>query len=205
MELSKRQAKIVDIVKKSQPITGDEIADALKLSRATIRPDLAVLTMIDILGARPKYGYFYKGMVELKSFKDRVRNTIVEDHMSVPYAVEIGTSIYDSIVEMFINNIGTLFIVENSYIRGVVSRKDLIRASLGNLELTKTPIDIIMTRMPNIMTIDPKMNVYEAAKELFVHEFDGMPVVDENGKVLGRWTKTNILDLFVEFGQMEEK
>ena len=43
MELTKRQEEIIEIVKEGEPIIGDEIAERLGLSRATIRPDLSIL------------------------------------------------------------------------------------------------------------------------------------------------------------------
>ena len=56
IELSKRQQQIVDIVKNNGPITGEHIAERLDLTRATLRPDLAILTMSGILEARPRVG-----------------------------------------------------------------------------------------------------------------------------------------------------
>ena len=61
MELSERQEKIVEIVKDNGPITGEKIAEKLGLTRATLRPDLAILTMAGFLDARPRVGYFYTG------------------------------------------------------------------------------------------------------------------------------------------------
>ena len=45
MELNERQEKILNIVKQHGPITGSNIAAQLSLTRATLRPDLAILTM----------------------------------------------------------------------------------------------------------------------------------------------------------------
>ncbi|MDE9438310.1 helix-turn-helix domain-containing protein [Staphylococcus xylosus] len=61
IELSKRQQQIVEIVKNNGPITGEHIAERLSLTRATLRPDLAILTMSGILEARPRVGYYYSG------------------------------------------------------------------------------------------------------------------------------------------------
>ena len=61
IQLNERQEKIIEIVKKNQPITSEAIANKLSLTRATLRPDLAILTMAGILDARPKVGYFYTG------------------------------------------------------------------------------------------------------------------------------------------------
>jgi len=61
LELTRRQETILEIVKKSGPITGEQIAEKLSLTRATLRPDLAILTMSGLLEARPRVGYYYSG------------------------------------------------------------------------------------------------------------------------------------------------
>ncbi|MCG6528122.1 helix-turn-helix domain-containing protein, partial [Vibrio parahaemolyticus] len=61
LELTKRQLKIIEIVKDNQPISGETIAKKLGFSRATLRNDLSILTMTGLLDARPKVGYFYTG------------------------------------------------------------------------------------------------------------------------------------------------
>ena len=58
MELNKRQTEILEIVKADGPITGEQIAERLHLARATIRPDLAILTMAGFLDARPVSAIF---------------------------------------------------------------------------------------------------------------------------------------------------
>ena len=61
MKLSPRQEEIVCLVKENQPITSEALAEKLGVTRAALRADLAVLTMIGILDARPKVGYVYSG------------------------------------------------------------------------------------------------------------------------------------------------
>ena len=61
IELNKRQDEILEIVKGNGPITGEQIAERLSLTRSTLRPDLAILTMAGFLDARPRVGYFYSG------------------------------------------------------------------------------------------------------------------------------------------------
>ncbi len=73
IQLSERQEKIIDIVKYNQPITSENIAKKLKLTRATLRPDLAILTMSGILDARPKVGYFYTGKTTLSFISEKSR------------------------------------------------------------------------------------------------------------------------------------
>ena len=60
MEWTERQQRIVEIVKASGSITGEKIAAMLNLTRATLRPDLTILTMSGVLVARPRVGYSYR-------------------------------------------------------------------------------------------------------------------------------------------------
>ena len=57
IKLSDRQMQIVEIVKSQQPITSEQVAERLNLTRAALRSDLSILTMAGILEARPKVGY----------------------------------------------------------------------------------------------------------------------------------------------------
>ena len=61
IEFTERQKKIIELVKQYQPITSENIARKLHLTRATLRSDLAILSMVGMLEARPKVGYFYTG------------------------------------------------------------------------------------------------------------------------------------------------
>ena len=61
IELTKRQEQILEIVKENGPITGEQIAEKLNLTRATLRPDLAILTMAGFLDARPGLATFIQG------------------------------------------------------------------------------------------------------------------------------------------------
>lgn len=202
VELSERQETIIEIVKDNGPITGEKIADQLSLSRATLRPDLAILTMAGFLDARPRVGYFYTGKTGSELLTEKVKQYRVSQFQSVPVVVKEDASVYDAISTMFLGDVGTLFVVnENNRLSGVVSRKDLLRASLGNQDLNSIPVHIIMTRMPNITICKQNDALIEAAKKLIDKQIDGLPVVKEMNdglQVVGRVTKTNITKAFVE-------
>jgi len=208
IQLSDRQRQIVEIVKSKGPITGEQIAKHLNLTRATLRPDLAILTMSGILEARPRVGYFYSGKPAETLIADAVRRILVKDVKSVPVVVRDNTSAYDCIVTMFTEDVGTLFVVsDGGVLVGVVSRKDLLRTAVGQGDLHKIPVGMLMTRMPNIITTTNEETVYEAARKMIEHEVDALPVVRpkegraEQLEVIGRLTKTNITRLFVELGE----
>ncbi|WP_082347181.1 helix-turn-helix transcriptional regulator [Bacillus sp. FJAT-18017] len=204
MELNKRQDKILQIVKENGPITGEHIAERLNLTRATLRPDLAILTMAGFLDARPRVGYFYTGKSGDELLSEKLQKILVGDYQSRPVVINESVSVYDAIVTMFLEDVGTLFVVDNqSILVGVLSRKDLLRASLGNQELSSLPVNIIMTRMPNIAVCRKEDLLIDVAKQLIDRQIDSLPVVrevEQGFEVIGRITKTSITRVFVSLG-----
>lgn len=205
IQLNKRQLKIIDIVKDNEPITSEAIASILNVTRATLRSDLAILTMTGILDARPKVGYFYSGVSYINLLGNKLKDKKVEDIMSMPSLVKKDTSIYDVIVTMFLSDVGSVFIIdEENNLSGVVSRKDLLKATIGGGDINKIPIGMIMTRTPNIVTIYKEESIVDAAKKIIEHEVDSIPVIEidednkNKSKVIGRISKTNITKLFLE-------
>ncbi|MBP1968694.1 CBS domain-containing protein [Virgibacillus natechei] len=202
MELSKRQEQILEIVKEGGPITGEKIADRLHLTRATLRPDLAILTMAGFLDARPRVGYFYTGKTGSELLTEKIKAYKVYEFQHIPIVVKENVSVYDAISTMFLEDVGTLFVVdENACITGVLSRKDLLRASIGQQDLSAIPVHIIMTRMPNITVCRKEDLLIDVAQKLINNQIDGIPVVKdvESGlEVVGRITKTTITKVFVE-------
>ncbi|GAA0602247.1 transcriptional regulator CcpN [Virgibacillus siamensis] len=202
MELSNRQEQIIEIVKMNGPITGEHIANRLDLTRATLRPDLAILTMAGFLEARPRVGYFYTGKTGSELLTEKIKKFKVHEYQSVPIVVKEDASVYDAISTMFLEDVGTLFVVDNkACLTGVLSRKDLLRASIGNQDLNAIPVHIIMTRMPNITVCYKDDRIIDAAQQLINKQIDGLPVVKEkdNGlEIIGRITKTTITKAFVE-------
>lgn len=205
IQLNERQRQIVDIVKKAGPITGDDVASQLGVTRAALRSDLTFLSQLGMLEAKPRVGYLYN---ENKSGYDifmRMIDLTVEDYQSMPVVVDEKASAYDALVSLFLNNIGTLFVVrENGCLEGVLSRKDLLKLAVGTTDMQKVPVSVVMTRMPNIVITTPDESIWTAARKLIVHEIDGLPVVrkdEQDGyEVLGRFTKTNVARAFVDIG-----
>ncbi|MDR3564251.1 MAG: helix-turn-helix transcriptional regulator [Negativicutes bacterium] len=208
MELSQRQEQILTIVKDAGPITGERIAEKLRLSRAALRPDLAILTMAGLLGARPKVGYYLTGKKPPDVIAGVLGNIKVEEILSQPVAVRETCSVYDAIVTMFVEDVGTIFIVtEGGFLEGLVSRKDMLKAALAGKNINSMPVSVAMTRMPNIVVTYPEEQILHAAHKLLTHQVDCLPVVTlvktaaaDKMQVVGRLTKTNITRLFVQLG-----
>lgn len=210
IQLTQRQLRILEIVKEKGPITGEKIAGLLKLTRATLRPDLTILTMAGLLEARPRVGYFWRGRSPNSLVAEQIAKYRVKEIKSLPVVVRETTTSYDAIVTMFTEDVGTLVVVgEGGSLEGIISRKDLLKSALGKMDINHIPVGIIMTRVPKVVTVSPEETVLSAAKKMIEHEIDALPVVrpyvDSSGKgrleVIGRITKTNIARLFLELGE----
>ena len=103
---------------------------------------------------------------------------------------------------MFLSDVGSIFIIdEEESLCGIVSRKDLLKATIGGADMNKMPIGMIMTRTPNIITVEKEERVIIVAKKIIEHEIDSIPVVeniDGKTRVVGKISKTNITRLFLE-------
>ena len=208
IKLSPRQEQIIKLVKEQEPMTSENLASMLGVTRAALRPDLAILTMTGILEAKPKVGYICSQKTSHSLVYDYIMNIKVKDIMSKPVAVDENTTVYDAIVHLFLNDVGTLFVLNGDVLIGAVSRKDFLKMAMGGTDMHKVPVGIIMTRMPNIIFVEQEDTAYLAAKKIMEHEVDSLPVIErivdetkETFKIIGKVSKTNITRLFVKMGE----
>ena len=205
VKLSKRQEQIAQIVREEGPVTGSAIAEHLEVTRSALRSDLSVLTMLGVLDARPNVGYYYVGLSKETQTAERLKSFLVSDVLSQAVVVSGETSLYDTIVTIFTEDVGTILVCDDSYLVGVVSRKDLLRASMGQTDSHAMPISMIMTPVSKVITVEPSDTLVEAAQKMIDYEVDCLPVVvrEDVGnkkrlKVVGRVSKTTVAKVFLE-------
>ena len=191
MDLTERQKKILMMLKEKSLLSGDEIAQNLNVSKSALRTDFSILTRLKLITAKQNKGYSYNECTIKK----------VRDYMSPQNSINVKTTVYDAIIHLFNFDLGTLIVVENEKLVGIISRKDLLKAALNRKNIEKIPVSIIMTRMPNIVHCFEDDNIMEAIEKLIRHEIDSLPVLrKEKGKLslVGRFTKTNVTKLFYQ-------
>ena len=89
---------------------------------------------------------------------------------------------------------------------GLVSERDLLHASPSpatslsvwelNYLLSKLTVEQLMTK--GVITVTPDDTVEEAARLMVEHTIGGMPVIDQDRRVVGVITETDIFKAFVE-------
>ena len=193
MDLTERQKKILTMLKEKSLLSGDEIAKNLNVTKSALRTDFSILTTLKLIISKQNKGYSYNN--------NKCKIIKVKDYMSHQNSIDIRTSVYDAIIHLFNYDLGTLVVVENEKLVGIISRKDLLKATLNKKNIEKTPVSMIMTRMPNIIHCFEDDNIIEAIEKLIKHEIDSLPVLrKEKGKLslVGRFTKTNVTKLFYQ-------
>lgn len=164
--------------------------------------------MSGLISAKPKIGYFVNEEMEHAQSTEALNHRWLEpvgSLKSMPVVIDEKTSVYDAIVTLFLEDIGTIFVTSRGCLSGVVSRKDFLKTTMGGTDVHKIPVAMIMTRMPNLVTIRPEDSLLIAAQKIIEHQIDCLPVVepvseDDDGcfKVVGKVSKTNITNQFVE-------
>jgi len=199
IELTVRQIAIIDLVKKHAPITGEQIAESLGVSRPTIRSDLSVLVMLGYIDAKPKVGYFLgKVMTTEGRQSEKVLNLKVKDVMNRPVVIVETATVNDAVIALFVENTGFLTVTDDQgALVGTVSLKDLLKVTLGNPNAASIPISMVMTRVTRLVYVTPEDSLLDAARKMLDHQVGGLPVVSATGErarleVVGRITKTNM-------------
>ena len=194
IKFTSRQKEIIKIVEKNQPVTGEEIAQILKMNKSTLRLDFSVLTKFNILIAKPKIGYSLAGSHFHYFSKEEIKEQDISEVMEVPTLINHDTNIKDAIINLFMYNTDILYAVDNNSL-----------VSINGKDLEKIPVSLVMTRMPNIIYLYSKSSIYDGIQKLNYHQIDNIPIVksmEENGKnilkVIGQFSKTTACNLFFE-------
>jgi CBS domain-containing protein len=188
IELTPRQLDIIELVRKHSPVTGDQLAEALGVSRPTLRSDLAILVMLGHLDAKPKVGYFPgKRQTEGGKQRDKLLQLRVKDRMSRPVVISDQATVSDAVITSFMEHTGMLEVTgADGMLSGVVSLKDLLKVTLGNPNAGAIPVSMIMTRLPRTITVEPDDCLISAAKKMVEHQLSGLPVVRPSADAAGR-------------------
>src|SRR5690554_516259 len=105
IELSSRQLQIIELVKRFEPITGDQIAERLELSKPTLRADLSLLVMLGIVNAKPKVGYFLGENASTAGENLKHLQTMkVKEVAGVPITVVETATVQDALATMFLED-----------------------------------------------------------------------------------------------------
>lgn len=210
MKLTERQDRLVSLLRSGGPYTAEELSERMNIKKTTLRPDLTFLVRSGILSAKPKVGYFFNGL-SAPANKSNYLSLRVSDVMGPIQIIKETVSIYEAVVALFLQDEENLFVVnDEEYLSGTLSRKDLLKATVGGGDLDKLPVGMVMTRANHIVSVYEDDLLSMAVGRLIEYDLDAIPVVksgESNKKKLvlvGMISKSIITRLFFEQWQNEE-
>jgi CBS domain-containing protein len=159
--------------------------------------------MAKFLDAKPRVGYYLIQNPDTAGQLDHLLELKVGEVQSHPVVILESSSVYNAIVTLFLEDVGTLFVDDNDgYLVGIVSRKDLLKSTIGETDIRQLPVGVIMNRMAIVTR--PDETIYTAVKKLVDYRIDALPVVLEEKvhgkvrmKVIGRFSKTTLTNTLI--------
>jgi len=100
-----------------------------------------------------------------------------------PTTVAPGTTAEEAARKMSSEDVGSLPIVEGDRLVGVVTDRDLAIRVLAEGRGAHTTVGEIASK--NVVTIDPHQSLEEAARLMAEHQIRRLPVIEEDGKLVG--------------------
>ena len=119
--------------------------------------------------------------------------------------VDVDDSMHDAMKRMKEKEIRMLPVLKKGKLVGVVTDRDLKRASASDattLDVHELLYLVSKIEVGNIMTKDPvtvpqNFTVEETAEVLLKHKISGVPVVDQNGQLVGIITQTDLFRVLI--------
>lgn len=139
---------------------------------------------------------------------------LVKNWMSEPViTIDINDSMQGAVKLLRQNNIGMLPVIKRGALVGIITDRDLKRASASDattLEiheliflLQKIKVEDIMTKDP--ITVPPDYTVEETTEVLLKNKISGVPVVDQKGKIMGAITKGDLFKVLLSLTGVGKK
>jgi CBS domain-containing protein len=119
--------------------------------------------------------------------------TIQDAMTSGPKTVEPRTTVEEAARTMASENVGSLPIVDGDRLVGVVTDRDLAVRVLAEGKDGGTTVGEIASK--DVVTIDPQQSLEEAARLMAEHQLRRLPVVEEDGKLVGILAQADLAKL----------
>lgn len=122
-----------------------------------------------------------------------MHRSIREAMTPAPTTVESGTSAQEAARLMKSENVGSLPLAEDGRLIGMITDRDLTIRVLAEGAGADTPVGEIASK--DVVTIDPEQTLDEAARLMAEHQIRRLPVVEEDGKLVGILAQADVAQI----------
>ena len=116
--------------------------------------------------------------------------TVQEAMTSNPTAITPDTTAQEAARLMKSEDVGSLPIVEDGRLIGVVTDRDLALRVIAEGRGLDTPVRDLASK--NLVTIDAQESLEEAARLMAKHQVRRLPVVEEDGRLVGMLAQADV-------------
>jgi CBS domain-containing protein len=119
-------------------------------------------------------------------------HTIQDAMTSNPTTIETATSAREAAQLMKTKDVGSLPIVQDGKLVGVVTDRDLTTRVLAEGKDAETQVGQIASK--DVVTVDPQQPLEEAARLMAEHQIRRIPVVEEDGRLVGILAQADVAE-----------
>lgn len=112
-----------------------------------------------------------------------------------PFVCGPDTTLLEAAVAMEDSDLGSLAVVEGMNLLGLITERDIRRAVANGTDL-ETPVSTVMSDDPD--TFDPDLDVWDAATWIAESGYRHLPVVEDDGALLGVVSIRDLLKALVD-------
>jgi CBS domain-containing protein len=105
--------------------------------------------------------------------------------------VASGTSVRAALAQVRADHTNACLVTEGNKLKGIFTDRDVLRQVVGASAMLDRPIDEVMT--PNPITIGPDASAAEALRLMDENHFRNLPVVKEDGEIVGDMTHQAVI------------
>ena len=116
--------------------------------------------------------------------------TVQEAMTSNPTAITPDTTVQEAARLMKSEDVGALPVVEGGRLTCVVTDRDLTVRGVAEGLAAETPVGELASK--NVVTIDPQQSLEEAARLMADHQVRRLPVVEEDGRLVGMLAQADV-------------
>ena len=122
---------------------------------------------------------------------------IVHDRMSShPVTIDPETSTLVALNMMQYHRLRHLPVVNaDGHVVGIVAERDLLLSTSRHLN---TNLEVAEVMVHDVVTVEPQTSIGDAAMLMARHHFGSLPVVNEEGKLVGILTESDIFRAFAD-------
>ncbi|MBE2197578.1 MAG: CBS domain-containing protein [Anaerolinea sp.] len=124
--------------------------------------------------------------------KDLKEANVAHLNLSGFCQVEAGTAVRDVLTIMREAGRGACLILQGAKLVGIFTERDVLHKVMNTPAMLDAPVDAVMTPNPRVIT--PDISAAAALTLMDTGRFRNLPVVNEDGEVLGDMTYQAIID-----------